>query len=158
MTAYEAIFIVDSSLADDQLKAVVDKYAGLIGRNGGEVDDIDIWEPRRLAFEVKGRRDGRHIVMNFRSAPACKDELDRIFRISDDNLRFLVVKQDPRADRTPSKTRAADQERRERDLAARAATVTLAPQPVTEIGEPEAAAEEATEPAESAPSVETEAE
>jgi hypothetical protein len=47
--------------------------------------------------------------------------LDRIFRISDDVLRYIIIKQDKKADRFPSRTRAADSERREREYAARAA-------------------------------------
>jgi len=134
-TAYEAIYIVDTGLPDDQMNAIVDKYTGVVTRGGGTVDDIDRWEPRRLAYEVKGKREGVHICMNFRSEPAAKDELDRIFRISDDVLRHMVIKADEKADRFPSKARAAENERREREMAARMAA---APPP------PATPAEEAT--------------
>lgn len=151
-TAYEAIFIVDTNLAEEQFKAIVDKYTGVITRTGGVVDDVDRWEPRRLAYEIKGRREGQHIVVNFHSEPASRDELDRIFRISDDNLRHLIVKQDKAADRFPSRVRAAEYERRERDMAARAAAAppppAPAPQPVTDL-----AASEDTEGVESAAGV-----
>jgi small subunit ribosomal protein S6 len=120
-TAYEAVYIIDTGLPEEQVNAIVEKYTGVVTRGGGVVDDIDRWEPRRLAYEVKGKREGAHICMNFRSEPAARDELDRIFRISDDVLRFLVIKQDERADRFPSKARAAEQERRDREMAARAA-------------------------------------
>jgi small subunit ribosomal protein S6 len=120
-TAYEAVYIIDTGLPEEQVNAIVEKYTGVVTRGGGVVDDIDRWEPRRLAYEVKGKREGAHICMNFRSEPPARDELDRIFRISDDVLRFLVIKQDERADRFPSKARAAEQERRDREMAARAA-------------------------------------
>ena len=143
VTAYEAMYIVDAQLPEDQLKAVVDKYTGVLARGNAEIDDIDIWEPRRLAYAIKNRREGRYIVVNFRSEPAAKDELVRIFGISDDILRAMVVKQDPRADRFPSKARAAESERREREYAART-PVEVAPAPapepvVTPEPEPEAA-------------------
>lgn len=138
-TAYEAIFIVDTTQPDEQTKATVEKYTGLIEKQGGTVDDVDQWEPRRLAYEVKGRREGRYVVVNFTGEPAVKDELDRIFRISDDVLRHLIVKQDPKADRFPSKLRAAENERREREAAARvAASPTPVAQPITDLSEPEA--------------------
>jgi small subunit ribosomal protein S6 len=150
-TAYEAIYIVDTAQPDEQVRAIIDKYSGVVTRGGGVVDDVDRWDPRRLAYEVKGRREGVHIVMNFRSEPAARDELDRIFRISDDVLRHLVVKQDPNADRFPSRTRAAETDRREREAAARAAAnpPPPAPAPVAEtVPEPvapeETAAPEAT--------------
>lgn len=155
VTAYEAMYIVDAQLPEDQLKAVVEKYTGILTRGNAEIDDIDIWEPRRLAYEIKGRREGRYIVVNFRSEPAAKDELDRIFGISDDVLRSIIVKQDPRADRFPSKARAAETERREREYAARtpveAAPVAVEPAPAAE---PAPAEEAAAEPTAEAPEAE----
>ena len=140
-TAYEAIYILDTSLAEDQIKAVLDKYSGVITKGGGSVEDTDIWDPRKLAYEIKGHREGRYVVVNFLSDAAAKNELDRIFRISDDVIRHMIVKQNPKADRYPSKTRAAEQERREREAAARAAAAPLAPQPVTDLAPPAADAE-----------------
>ena len=140
-TAYEAIYILDTSLAEDQIKAVLEKYSGVITKGGGSVEDTDIWDPRKLAYEIKGHREGRYVIVNFLSDAAAKNELDRIFRISDDVIRHMIVKQDPKADRYPSKTRAAEQERREREAAARAAAAPLAPQPVTDLGAPAADAE-----------------
>jgi len=120
-TAYEAIYIVEANLADEAVRAIVDKYRGVIEAGDGIVDDVDIWEPRRLAYPIKNRREGIYVVTNFIADASAKNELDRIFRISDDVLRFMIVKQDEKADRTPSKARAAEQERREREQAARAA-------------------------------------
>lgn len=148
-TAYEATFIVDPTLQQEQTDAILEKYRGVVTRGEGEVTDVDVWEPRRLAYEVKGRREGRFVVMNFTSEPAAKDELDRIFRISDDVMRFLVIKQDPRADVYPSKTRAAETERRATEAAARAAANPTAPQPVTDLGAVESAPAEESAPEES---------
>ncbi len=151
-TAYEATFIVDPTLQTEQTDAIVEKYRGVITRTEGEVTDVDVWESRRLAYEVKGRREGRYVIMNFSSEPASKDELERIFRISDDVLRYLIIKQDTRADLHPSKTRATENERRATEVAARAAANPVAPQPVTDLGPVEAPAAPVAE-AEVAPEV-----
>ncbi len=125
--AYEAMYLIDALLPEDQVTAIVDKYSSIITRNGGEIDDVDVWDPRRTAYEVKGRREARYIVVNFRSDAAAKDELVRLFGISDDVLRSMVIRQDPRADRFPSRARAAEraaeQERRDREAASRPAPV-----------------------------------
>lgn len=131
-TAYEAVFIVDPTLADEGLKTIVDKYTSVLTRTGAEIDDIDIWEPRRLAYPVKGFREGRYVVVNFIAEPASRDEMDRIFRISDDVIRNLIIKQDPKADRYPSKARVAEVERREREMAARA-SVSVDPLPIIHL-------------------------
>lgn len=141
-TAYEATFILDTHYAEEQVVGIIDKYSGVVTRGGGTVDDVDRWDPRRLAYEIKGKREGLYVILNFRSEPAAKDELDRIFRISDDVLRHLIIKQDPNADRAPSKTRSAENERREREQAARQAAYPPAQPaaPVTQIGAPAAPA------------------
>ena len=120
-TAYEAMYIIEANQPEEQTTGTIDKYSGVVTRGGGVIDDIDRMDTRRLAYEIKGRREGLYIIMNFRSEPAAKDELERIFHISDDVLRHMIIKQDPKADRFPSKARAADQERREREMAARMA-------------------------------------
>jgi small subunit ribosomal protein S6 len=140
MNAYEAIYLVDAQLVEDQVNAIVEKYNAIITRNGGEVDDVDIWDPRRTAYEVKGRREARYVVVNFRSEPAAKDEVVRIFGISDDVLRSMVIRQDPRADSQPSRARAAEraaeQERRERETVAAPPPAPV--QPPAEVAESEA--------------------
>ncbi len=128
-TAYEALYIIDTNLPDEQASGIIDKYSGVVARAGGTVDDVDRWEARRLAYEIKGRREGVYIAMNFRSEPPAKDELDRIFRISDDVLRHLITKVDENADRFPSQTRRAETDRREREAAARAAAAPPPPTP-----------------------------
>lgn len=136
-TAYEACFIIDPSLAEEQMTAVIDKYSGVVTRAGGVVDDIDKMELRRLAYPIKNFREGQYILLNFTSEPAAKDELDRIFGISDDVIRAMIIKQDKRADRFPSRARAAEQDRRDREMAARMAAMpqNTTPQPVTDLSE-----------------------
>lgn len=124
--SYEAMFLIDSGLVDEQIKAVVEKFTGIVTKNGGEIVDVDVWEPRKLAYEVKGRETGRFILINFISTAAVKNELDRIFGIADEILRSMIIRQDPRADVRPSRARAAEAERREREAAARAANMAEA--------------------------------
>ncbi len=132
--AYEALFIVDAAFPQDQVSAIVDKYVGVLTGQNAQVDDIDRWEARRLAYEVKGKREGFYVAINYLAEPAACNELDRIFRISDDTLRHLITRVDKRADRFPSKVRAADTERRERAMAAAAANNPNAGnQPVTDL-------------------------
>ena len=153
MTAYEAVFIIDPTLPEEQTSAIVEKYKAVIVREGGEVSDVDVWEPKRLMYNVKGLREGRYVVVNFEGEATAKNELDRIFRISDDVLRFLIVKQDPRADKFPGKTRAAENDRRAAEQAARAAANPPPPAPapvVTELA-PEAPATETEEETPEAP-------
>ena len=91
---YEAVYIVDATLGDEQIGVITAKYKTLIETGGGAVDKIDIWERRKLAYEIKGRTEGIYVIMQFHGKPAVEAELRRVFQISEDQIRFLIVRQD----------------------------------------------------------------
>ena len=96
MRHYEAMSIVDPDTPDEGVDAVIEKYKKVIADAGGEVSDASRWEKgrRALAYEIKRKREGTYILMQFVSDADAPKELDRIFRISDDVLRHLIVRQD----------------------------------------------------------------
>jgi small subunit ribosomal protein S6 len=65
MTAYEAVFVVETGQSDEFYSGVLEKYRGVVAGHGGNVTDVDRWDPRRLAYEIKGKREGVYYVMNF---------------------------------------------------------------------------------------------
>lgn len=91
---YEAVYIVDATLGDEQISVITAKYKQLVETGGGTVDKIDVWERRKLAYEIKGRNEGIYVVMQFHAKPAVEAELRRVFQISEDQIRFLIVRQD----------------------------------------------------------------
>ena len=91
---YEAVYIVDPDLGDERISAITAKYRGIIETGGGAVEKIDVWERRRLAYEIKGRTEGIYVVMQFQAKPAVEAELRRIFQISEDQIRYLIIRRD----------------------------------------------------------------
>ena len=91
---YEAVFIMDPDLGDERISAITAKYRGIVETGGGQLEKLDIWERRRLAYEIKGRTEGIHAVMQFRAKPPVEAELRRIFQISEDQIRFLIIRRD----------------------------------------------------------------
>jgi small subunit ribosomal protein S6 len=96
MRHYEAMYIVDPDTPDEGVDAVIEKYKKVIADAGGEISDASRWEKGRrpLAYEIKHKREGVYILMQFVSDTEAPKELDRIFRISDDVIRHLIVRQD----------------------------------------------------------------
>ncbi len=91
---YEAVYIVDPGLGDEQIGTITAKYRGIVETGGGAIENIDVWERRRLAYEIKGRTEGIYVVMQFQAKPDVEAELRRIFQISEDQIRFLIVRRD----------------------------------------------------------------
>lgn len=96
MRHYEAMYIVDPELTDEQLQPVIDKYSKIVTDMNGSVTDAGKWEigKKRLAYEIDGHREGIYILMNFVAETNVPKELDRVFRISDDVFRHIIVRQD----------------------------------------------------------------
>ena len=94
MRKYETIFIIHPSLDEEAVKAVVEKFKGVIENGGGVVDNIDYWGKRKLAYEIKKVNEGYYTLFNFSSEPELPKELDRVFRISDNIVRHIIIKED----------------------------------------------------------------
>jgi small subunit ribosomal protein S6 len=91
---YEALYIVNPNLSDEEVAAIIEKYKAAVEAEGAEVETAERWEKRRLAYEVKGQTEGSYVLMTFKAEAKAASELDRLFRIADDVLRHIIVRTD----------------------------------------------------------------
>ena len=94
MRDYETLYIINPTLEEDEIKNVVEKFKTLIQKNGGEVTDINEWGKRRLAYTVKNMNEGYYVLMRFKAEPAVVQDLERVFKITDEVIRYLITKQE----------------------------------------------------------------
>lgn len=94
MKAYELMLIINPSLDEEARAAVLDKAQGLITADGGTVDSTDDWGKRRLAYEIDGVTDGDYFIYQFHATPASIAELDRVLHITDQVVRYMIVRRD----------------------------------------------------------------
>ena len=90
---YEAIYILDPSLNEEQVAALVAKFKGVVEANG-TVTEVDEWGKRRLAYPINDLMEGYYVLMTFTAAAAISAELDRIFRITEGVMRSMIVCKD----------------------------------------------------------------
>ncbi|MBE6691767.1 MAG: 30S ribosomal protein S6 [Ruminococcaceae bacterium] len=91
MNKYETIFVANSSLGEETVKALVEKFTSLIGSNA-EVEKVEEWGNRKFAYPIEDLTEGYYVLVKFASAPEFPAELDRIYNITDGILRSLIVK------------------------------------------------------------------
>ncbi|KQO10620.1 small subunit ribosomal protein S6 [Paenibacillus algorifonticola] len=91
MRKYEVMYIVRPDVEQEALQAVVEKFNGIIS-NGGEVTKQDVSGKRRLAYEINKIREGYYVLVHFNGTTEVVNELDRILKITDEVIRFLVVR------------------------------------------------------------------
>lgn len=90
MKKYEVMFILDSSLADEQKTALIDMAKTVIAENG-EVTKEDNWGVRKLAYPIEKKFDGYYVVLEFNANPELPKELERKLRITDGVMRQLII-------------------------------------------------------------------
>jgi len=92
MRKYEVMYILRPDLEQEQVQSAVEKFQGVITNNGGEITKHELMGKRRLAYEIKKFRDGIYVLVQFTAEPAAVAELDRVMKISDEIIRYLIVK------------------------------------------------------------------
>ncbi len=88
---YETIMIINSNLEEATIKATVEKFQSLINANG-KVESTEEWGKKKLAYPIKKQAEGYYVLVNFTSNPEFIDELDRIYNITDEVIKHIVVK------------------------------------------------------------------
>ena len=93
MNKYETVIIVNPNIEDAGVKALVEKFSNLINNDGkvGEVKELGM---KKLAYEIKKHKEGNYVQIDFEANPSLIQELERVYRITDEVIKFIVVKKD----------------------------------------------------------------
>jgi small subunit ribosomal protein S6 len=95
LRAYEVMVILDPSLEERTVAPSLDKYLeNVIRKDGGSVENVEVWGRRRLAYEVKKNAEGIYAVINLTAEPASVKELDRQLTLNESVLRTKVIRPD----------------------------------------------------------------
>lgn len=87
---YETIFLINATLTEEAIAALVEKFRSLIAENG-TLEKIDEWGKRRMAYPINDMPDAYYVLAEFESKADFPAELDRIFHITDGIMRSIIV-------------------------------------------------------------------
>ena len=93
MNKYESVIIINPNCSEEALKALEEKVTGLINSNG-KVESVENMGKKRLAYEINKNREANYLLFNFEAKPDSIAELERNYRITDDILKFIIVKKE----------------------------------------------------------------
>jgi small subunit ribosomal protein S6 len=94
LNAYEVTYIIASSLSDEEIHAVIDKYSELVKSHEGEVVKVDTMGKRRLAYEINGHFEGFYVCMNYKATSSTTDETKRLMGLDEKIVRSLFIRLD----------------------------------------------------------------
>ena len=93
---YETTFIVNASLEDLQIDAVINHVQEIITRHGGEIVALNKWGRKRLAYTIKKKNNGFYANIEFNALGTALSQLERAYLLDENILRFLTIQQDQR--------------------------------------------------------------
>ncbi|OXM84538.1 30S ribosomal protein S6 [Paenibacillus rigui] len=91
MRKYEVMYIIRPDIEQEVVQSTIEKFQGIIN-NGGEITKHDVMGKRRLAYEINKHRDGHYVLVQFNANNEVITELDRVMKISDEVIRYLITK------------------------------------------------------------------
>jgi len=91
---YEVVYIIKPEVEEDAISELVKKYSDLVANNDGEVVNVDEWGKRKLAYEIMKYNEGYYVLMEFKSSSDFVKELERLLRIDEKILKFLVTRKE----------------------------------------------------------------
>jgi small subunit ribosomal protein S6 len=91
MRSYEMVYIFDATLDEDGVNKKLEKFHPLLLGKGGEVDAVDHWGPRQMAYPVNKQSTGYYVVAQIQAETEGLPEFERVLRLDTELLRYLIV-------------------------------------------------------------------
>nr|WP_237657050.1 30S ribosomal protein S6 [Agreia sp. COWG] len=84
--------ILDPEIDERTVAPSLDKFLNVIRKDGGTVDNVDIWGRRRLAYEINKKTEGIYAVVSLTATADSTKELDRQLKLSEAVMRTKVLR------------------------------------------------------------------
>lgn len=91
MTRYELLYIIPSTLTDDEVGTVETKVASVLTKFGGQVESTKRLGKFRLAYPIDHQRHGHYVLVMFNAEATSMAKIEDNLRIITDVLRHLTV-------------------------------------------------------------------
>ena len=91
MNKYESVVIINPNVEENALKELIERFQTLINTDG-KVEKVTEIGKKKLAYEIKKNTEGYYVVYDFEANPSLVAEIERNYRITDQVIKFIVVK------------------------------------------------------------------
>ena len=90
MNKYETLVVLRPDLEEEKRNELIEKFKGIIASDG-EVEEVNEWGMKKLAYEINKLKEGYYVLINFKANTDLPKELERNYRISDAVIRYIVI-------------------------------------------------------------------
>jgi len=93
MNKYESVIIINNNITQEQKNNVIKKVENYISKNG-TISSTNNLGTRKLAYQLNRSNYGYYYVVEFETKPEIILELERLYRLTEEILKFIVVKKE----------------------------------------------------------------
>ena len=94
MNSYEIALIVRPDVEEEAQKELIEQLSQLLTTQGGQVDNVEEWGRRRLAYPINKVNEGYYYFIHGQFATSVLHDINRAAKLSEDILRHMVIRQD----------------------------------------------------------------
>jgi small subunit ribosomal protein S6 len=91
---YDLVLLLDASSEDTRRAEILQSTEAAVVKDGEVVNKQD-WGARALAYEIGHKTDAEYHLLQFHGTPELLRQLDRTLRITDEVVRFRIIKLAP---------------------------------------------------------------
>ncbi len=91
MRKYELIMIARPDLDENSLSEVVKKVTGWVSEGGGQIEKVDQWGKRKLAYPINKQTEGLYVQINLNIPPFVAPQLERNLGYLEPVVRFSII-------------------------------------------------------------------
>src|SRR5438105_2001326 len=104
---YELGFILNPEVNEEQTRAILERVEQVVANHDGQIVRINQWGRRRLGYPIEHHRDGFYVFIDMILTPETVIELERTLKVSEEVLRHIVKRRDPKTVQKEREARAA---------------------------------------------------
>jgi len=104
---YELGFILNPEVNEEQTRSILERVEQVVANHDGQIVRVNQWGRRRMAYPIEHHRDGFYVFIDMILTPETVSELDRTLKVSEEVLRHLIKRRDPKTVQKEREARAA---------------------------------------------------
>ena len=91
MKKYEMLYIISAKQTEEQREALIAKVQKMVEDRNGNVENIDKWGMKKLAYPIQFQNEGFYVLMNFEVDPLEIRGLENALNIIEPIVRKMIV-------------------------------------------------------------------
>jgi small subunit ribosomal protein S6 len=91
MRKYELVCLIQPDLDETAVNAIIDRVKGWVTEGGGNVDKVDMWGKRRMAYAIRKQREGNYVLFNLTLPPTTLSGLEQNLRYTETVMRHMLT-------------------------------------------------------------------